>query len=317
MGNAKKFEKIVVLGTGGTIAGRAGQAQDHVGYVAGELPVQAVLASVEGVSDILGPIELISEQVAQLDSKDMDAQTWYALALRVRHWAGQPGVGAVLITHGTDTLEETAWFLSQTCALDCPVVLVSAMRPATALAPDGPQNFRDALVVALDARSQGVLAVSAGAVHAARHVRKAHPYRLEAFDSGEAGVLGWIEAGQVRWQHPAVTDAKTDFVLPQPAQWPWVEVLTSHAMAQAASVDALVAAGVRGLVVAATGNGTVHAQWQQALQRARQQGVSVWITTRCAQGQVVRPSIEDCDWGVFSDLPPLKARISLMLTLMR
>ena len=317
MANAKKIEKIVVLGTGGTIAGQAGQAQDHVGYVAGELSVQAVLASVAGVADILGSVDLISEQVAQLDSKDMDAETWHALAMRVRHWAGQPGVGAVLVTHGTDTLEETAWFLAQTCAVDCPVVLVSAMRPASALAPDGPQNLRDALVVALDPRSQGVLAVSAGAVHAARHVRKEHPYRLDAFASGEAGALGWIEAGQVRWQHPAVTDVPVNMDLRPPAQWPWVEVLTSHAMAQASTVDALVAAGVRGLVVAATGNGTVHAQWQQALLRARQKGVSIWISTRCAQGQLVCPSIEDCDWGVFSDLPPLKARISLMLTLMR
>lgn len=317
MANAKKIEKIVVLGTGGTIAGQAGQAQDHVGYVAGELSVQAVLASVAGVADILGSVDLISEQVAQLDSKDMDAETWHALAMRVRHWAGQSGVGAVLVTHGTDTLEETAWFLAQTCAVDCPVVLVSAMRPASALAPDGPQNLRDALVVALDPCSQGVLAVSAGAVHAARHVRKAHPYRLEAFDSGDAGVLGWIEAGQVRWQHRAVTDVQGNMDLRPPAQWPWVEVLTSHAMAQASTVDALVAAGVRGLVIAATGNGTVHVQWEQALRRARQQGVSVWLTTRCAQGQVVRPSSEACEWGVFCDLPPLKARISLMLALMR
>lgn len=316
MANAKKIEKIVVLGTGGTIAGQAGQAQDHVGYVAGELSVQAVLASVAGVADILGSVDLISEQVAQLDSKDMDAETWHALAMRVRHWTGQSGVGAVLVTHGTDTLEETAWFLAQTCAVDCPVVLVSAMRPASALAPDGPQNLRDALVVALDPRSQGVLAVSAGAVHAARHVRKEHPYRVDAFASGEAGALGWIEAGQVRWQHPAVTDVPVNMDLRPPAQWPWVEVLTSHAMAQGSTVDALVAAGVRGLVIAATGNGTVHAQWQRALLRASQKGVSVWISTRCAQGQVVRPSSEACEWGVFCDLPPLKARISLMLDLM-
>ena len=315
--NAKKFEKIVVLGTGGTIAGQASQAQDHVGYVAGELSIQAVLASVAGVSDILGPVALVSEQVAQLDSKDMDAHAWHALVLRVRHWAAQPGVGAVLITHGTDTLEETAWWLAQTCAVDCPVVLVSAMRPASALSPDGPQNLRDALVVALDAGSQGVLAVSAGAVHAARHVHKAHPYRVDAFSSGEAGVLGWVEAGKVRWQHRAGGYTSTHQDLPTPDQWPWVEVLTSHATANAASVDALVAAGVRGLVVAATGNGTVHVQWEQALVRARAKGVAVWISTRCEQGQVVRPQSETCAWGVFTDLPALKARISLMLELMK
>lgn len=315
--DAKKIEKIVVLGTGGTIAGQARLAHDHVGYVAGELSVQAVLASVDGVADILGPVALISEQVAQLDSKDMDAVTWHALALRVRHWAAQPGVGAVLITHGTDTLEETAWFLAQTCRVDCPVVLVSAMRPASAFSPDGPQNLRDALVVALDAGSRGVLAVSAGAVHAARHVRKVHPYRIDAFSSGEAGVLGWVESGRVRWQHAAGPCTGLRQELPAPDQWPWVEVLTGHAMAQASSVNALLAAGVRGLVVAATGNGTVHAQWEQALFQAQKKGVRVWITTRCEQGQVVvRPGAETCPWGEFTDLPPLKARISLMLALM-
>lgn len=316
MSMAKKFEKIVVLGTGGTIAGQASTAQDHVGYVAGALDVQTVLASVAGVSEILGTVQLLSEPIAQIDSKDMDALTWYALSMRVRHWAAQPGVGAIVITHGTDTLEETAWFLAQTCALPCPVVLVSAMRPASALSPDGPQNLRDALVVALDARSQGVLAVSAGAVHAARHVRKAHPYRVDAFDSGDAGVLGWVQAGQVRWQHPAPSALEADQNLPPPELWPWVEVLTSHAMAQAASVDALVAAGVRGLVVAATGNGTVHVQWEQALQRACDHGVKVWISTRCEQGPVVRSPSEVCAWGVYTDLPPMKARIGLMLSLM-
>lgn len=316
MSMAKKCEKIVVLGTGGTIAGQASTAQDNVGYVAGALDVQTVLASVAGVSEILGTVQLLSEHIAQIDSKDMDACTWHALAMRVRHWAAQPGVDAIVITHGTDTLEETAWFLAQTCALSCPVVLVSAMRPASALSPDGPQNLRDALVVALDARSQGVLAVSAGAVHAARHVRKAHPYRVDAFDSGDTGVLGWVEAGQVRWQHAASSALEVDLNLPPPELWPWVEVLTSHAMAQAASVDALVAAGVQGLVVAATGNGTVHVQWEQALQRARDHGVKVWISTRCEQGPVVRPSSEVCAWGVYTDLPPMKARIGLMLSLM-
>lgn len=317
MSVAKKFEKIVVLGTGGTIAGQARSAQDNVGYVAGELSVQDVLASVPGVSDVLGSVQLLSEQVAQLDSKDMDAHTWYALVVRVAHWAAQPGVGAIVITHGTDTLEETAWFLAQTCAVACPVVLASAMRPASALSPDGPQNLRDALVVALDERSHGVLAVCAGAVHAARHVRKAHPYRLDAFSSGDAGVLGWVEAGQVRWQQAQSASTVASQALSAPDQWPWVEVVTSHAMAQASSIDALVAAGVRGLVVAATGNGTVHVQWMQALQHARARGVTVWISTRCEQGQVVRPPSEACAWGTFTDMPPLKARISLMLALMR
>ena len=226
-------------------------------------------------------------------------------------------MGGIVITHGTDTLEESAWFLQQVLHTRKPVVLTCAMRPATALAPDGPQNLLDALAVVRDPEAQGVLAVCAGRIHSARAVQKVHPYRLDAFSSGDAGPLGWVEQARVRWAGPCPAGephphAQRALTLAT-AEWPWVEVLHSHAGADARQVRALVAAGVQGCVVAGTGNGTVHQDVLAALNDAQAQGVAVRLISRCALGQVV---------GQATVLPlgPLglnayKARIQLMLDL--
>jgi L-asparaginase len=256
--------------------------------------------------------------MAQLDSKDMDHATWQTLARRCVHWLSQPDVGGLVITHGTDTLEETAWFLQEVLETNKPVVLTCAMRPATALAPDGPQNLHDALLIVRDPMAKGVLVVCAGTIHRAREVQKVHPYRLDAFSSGDAGPCGWLEDGKLRWTsassalmaHPNASQA---MALPVD-QWPWVAVLLSHASADARYVRALVDAGVHGLVVAGTGNGTVHHSLLSALVEAQEQGVTLRLTTRCAEGQIVGEP------AVLQTAPPglnaYKARVSLMLDLM-
>lgn len=318
MGNAKKIQKVVVLGTGGTIAGTSSSASDHTAYTAGQLGVQHLLDAVPGLSDSLQGAALTCEQVAQLDSKDMDHATWQALAQRCTHWLAQPDVVGVVITHGTDTLEETAWFLQQVLHTTKPVVLTCAMRPATALAPDGPQNLLDAMAVVLDPMARGVLAVCAGRIHSARDVQKIHPYRLDAFSSGDTGPRGWVEQGAVRWADPGgwpVVYVHAHLALSLPAaDWPWVAVLHSHAGADGRHVDALVAAGVKGLVVAGTGNGTVHHSLLSALLKAQSQGVAVRLTSRCAEGQLVgRPAaLQAAPRG----LQACKARVSLLLDLM-
>ena len=319
MFEAKKIEKIVVLGTGGTIAGTAASASDHTAYTAGQLGVQHLLDAVPGLNDTLQGAALVGEQVAQLDSKDMDHATWQTLVLRCSHWLAQPDVGGIVITHGTDTLEETAWFLQQVLHTTKPVVLTCAMRPATALAPDGPQNLLDAMAVVLDPMARGVLVVCAGRIHSARVVQKVHPYRLDAFSSGDAGPSGWVEQGRVRWSGPCHAPEPHAHALQALAQavadWPWVVVLQSHAGADTRQVRALVAAGVKGLVVAGTGNGTVHQNLQNALADAQAQGVFVRLTTRCAEGQIVGQSaaLQTAPLG----LNVYKARISLMLDLMK
>ena len=320
MVDVKKLQQWVVLGTGGTIAGTAASAADHTGYSAAQLGVARLLEGVSGLQDALQGDALVCEQVAQLDSKDMDHATWQALALRCRHFLAQPDVGGIVITHGTDTLEETAWFLQLVLDTTKPVVLTCAMRPATALMADGPQNLVDALAAVRDPMACGVLVVCAGRIHSALDVQKVHPYRLDAFSSGDAGPQGWVEQGRVRWAgsnhllqmrlHDHARQA-----LEQPASdWPWVEVLHSHAGADARHVRALVAAGVKGLVVAGTGNGTVHQSLLAALAEAQTRGVTVCLTTRCPEGQIVGDcaSLPTAPGG----LNGYKARVSLMLDLM-
>ena len=318
MVNEKKSQQWVVLGTGGTIAGTAASASDHTGYTAGQLGVQALLEAVPGLQQGLQGDALVCEQVAQLDSKDMDHATWQALARRCTHWLTQPEVGGIVITHGTDTLEETAWFLQLVLTAHKPVVLTCAMRPATALMADGPQNLLDALAVVREPMARGVLAVCAGRIHGAREVQKVHPYRLDAFSSGDFGTRGWVEQGAVRWADPGewpAAHAHAQQVLTKAAtDWPWVEIVHSHAGADARLVQGLVAAGVRGLVVAGTGNGTVHQQLLTALTDAQAQGVAVRLVSRCAEGQIVgQPvALQTAPRG----LNAYKARISLMLDLM-
>ena len=310
---------IVILGTGGTIAGTSSQAGDNVGYTAAQRSVADLLAAVPvlaastAVADSPGAA-IEAEQVAQLDSKDMDNATWQHLAQRVHHHLARPGVQGIVITHGTDTLEETAWLLQRVLAPAKPVVLVAAMRPATALAADGPQNLVDAVAVARTPGAQGVLAVLAGRVHAAGAVRKVHTYRPDAFDSGDGGPLGVVEEGVLRrfadW--PTAGAALGLLLLASnPAGWPWVEIITSHGGARPDVVRALCAAGVQGLVVAATGNGTVHQGLQGALDEAQLAGLPVWRCTRCAGGVLV-----GADAGPAAAMSPWQARIELMLNLL-
>lgn len=309
--------KIVVLGTGGTIAGRAESAGDNIGYTAAQLGVSELL---ETIASLRGQ-PLVAEQVAQLDSKDMDFATWVSLAQRCAHWLAQQDVQGIVITHGTDTLEETAYFLHSVLHAAKPVVLACAMRPATALAPDGPQNLADAVAVAVTPGVSGVLAVCAGTVHCARDVQKVHPYRLDAFDSGEAGPLGFVEEGVFRRVHevpnrPEALVNEADDAIERIANRPWprVEIVMNYAGATGATVDALVRDGVQGLVLACTGNGTLHRSLEGALHRAQAAGVRIVRSTRCTLGRVL-PKPGDA-WPDAGGLSPVKARIALMLALL-
>jgi L-asparaginase len=312
-------QKIVILGTGGTIAGISAQAGDNIGYVAAQVGVQQLIAAVPGLEQAARG-SLVAEQVAQLDSKDMDGEVWRVLALRCAHHLADPEVRGVVITHGTDTLEETAWFLHEVVDASAkPVVLTCAMRPATALAADGPQNLLDAVAVAAASGACGVLAVASGEIHTARRVQKVHPYRVHALSSGEAGPLGWVEEGGVRlaqnWPLSPTGGAQAAIKnIAVGASWPRVEIVISHAGATGSLADALVRDGVHGLVVACTGNGTIHHALEAALLRAQQAGVRVVRSTRCPEGQVLpKPgdALPDSE-----GLSPLKARISLMLDLL-
>jgi len=310
-------QNIVILGTGGTIAGRAASASDNIGYTAAQVGVEELLAAIPALAQA-GSV--LTEQVAQVDSKDMTFAVWAKLAGRVSHYLAQPDVQGIVITHGTDTLEETAFFLQALLAPAKPVVLTCAMRPATALVPDGPQNLLDAMAVARHAEAQGVVAVCAGVIHGAADVQKVHTYKLDPFSSGDAGPIGYVEEGQLRllrnWPQAqaarAQAAAKTIAGLAGTA--PRVEIIMNHAGAGGAIVQALQAQGVQGLVVAGTGNGSLHHELQAALLRAQADGVRVIRASRCAAGRVLptpADAIPDSE-----GLSPVKARVSLILQLL-
>ncbi|MEO8152294.1 MAG: asparaginase [Rhizobacter sp.] len=303
---------IVVLGTGGTIAGTSAIAGDDIGYAAAQIGVAQLVQAVPALAAV--PLEC--EQVAQIDSKDMGFAVWRALALRVSHHLVRPEVAGIVVTHGTDTLEESAYFLQRVLAPGKPVVLTAAMRPATSPQADGPQNLLDAVVVAGHAGVQGVVAVLDGHVHLAQDVRKTHTYRVDAFTSGDAGPMGVIANGQVRVLRSRPPDIALGVsVLPADgAAWPRVEIVHSHAGADGAAVRALCAAGARGLVVAATGNGTVHRDLEAALLEAQASGVGVLRSSHCPGGRVMARA--DDVLPSAGDLTPVKARIELMLGLM-
>lgn len=322
MVNANQARRLVVLGTGGTIAGRATRANDNVGYVAGQVSVSDLVAMVPALSAC--PLDV--EQVAQINSKDMTLGVWQALAARVAAHLDRPEVAGIVITHGTDTIEETAFLLQTLLKPAKPVVLTCAMRPATALVPDGPQNLSDAVAVALHPQARGVVVVCAGRIHGALDVAKVHPYRTDPFDSGDAGALGCVEEAQLRLFRPwpqaveeGIFDATALQRLLGAAALPRVELIFSHANADGELVRALLghtspAGALRGIVVAGTGNGTVHDDLLAALRDARANGVEVVVASRCAQGRVVPHAGQPLPDS--AGLSPLKARLALALRLL-
>jgi L-asparaginase len=324
--NTRSKTTVMVLGTGGTIAGRASSASDNMGYKAGEVPVSELLG------DVLMPagVQVQAQQVAQIDSKDMGPAVWRPLLAAVRDALSKPSVCGVVVTHGTDTLEETAYLLQRVLNPAKPVVLVSAMRPATATLRDGPQNLQDGLQLAALPGARGVVAMCMGQVHSGLDVRKVHNHNVAAFDSGDAGCVGELREGRwTQWrpwpQLPITPEGLMDKLMSsQP--WPRVEWVTSHGgqdgfvvrallgALQAAVAQGDMAAKLQGLVVAGTGNGTVHQDLEAALMEAQAAGVHVRRTTRVARGSVIDAGRNGFE---VSRLPPAKARLALMLDLLQ
>jgi len=301
---------IAVIGTGGTIAGCAQRPDDTLHYQAAVLPVQDVLAGLAAPPGFA----VEAQQLAQIDSKDVSEAHWRALLQAVQRQLERPWVHGVIVTHGTDTLEESAWLLQTVLQPAKPVLLVGAMRPSTAWLRDGAQNLSDALLLAATPGVRGVLVPCAGQVYAGHEVRKVHPHRLDAFGAGQAGALAalaeghlqrwrpwpgecwperWPECGSAAATQPRAASANRQPMLWQrllaaPA-WPRVEWISSHGAQTGALVRALLSQRaqsdgsdepLRGLVVAGTGNATVHVALAQALRQAVAVGVVVWRCSR-------------------------------------
>ena len=309
--------RIAVLATGGTIAGSAADAAQTSGYQAGVVGVDRLLAAVPALSQVA---RIEAEQVASIDSKDLDVALWTTLGARIAELAEREDIDGIVITHGTDTLEETAYALHLTVKTDKPVVLTAAMRPSSALSADGPLNLLGAVTVAGSqaARGLGVLVAFNNRIHCARDVVKTSTYAVDAFHSPEIGALGWVQDGRVEFQRAALRPHTSATPFVPGASWPNVEVVASYAGASRTAVDALVAAGVRGIVVAGTGNGSIHATVQAALGEARADGVAVVRASRVGSGHVMRNGAAPDDALGFvsaGTLNPYKARVLLMLAL--
>jgi L-asparaginase len=303
---------VLVLGTGGTIAGIAPDPAQAARYTAAQLGVQQLVDAVPALRDV----PLRAEQLAQIDSKDMAPSIWTALARRIAAAMVDAGIAGIVVTHGTDTLEETATLLARLFgAAAKPVVLTAAMRPANAPDADGPGNLADAVAVARSGVS-GVFAVMHGRVWDAARVRKLHTQRLDAFGSAQARPRGRVEQGRLVFESqpalPAERRIDVQALPEQDADWPRVEIVTSHAGADGRLVDLLVADGVRGLVLAGTGQGTLHRALEAALHRATAAGVRVVVASRVGQG-VVAPR---GPWPTGGERSPAQARVALMLDLL-
>jgi L-asparaginase len=318
--SASTLPRVAVLATGGTIAGAAPDATNTSGYQAGVVGVGQLLAAVPSLATVAN---VQAEQVASVDSKDMTLALWTTLAQRVNDLLRSDTVDGIVITHGTDTLEETAYLLHLTVKSDKPVVLTAAMRPSSALSADGPLNLLNAVTVAgnAQAKGQGVLVAFNNRIHSARDVVKTSTYAVDAFQSPEIGALGWVQDGRVEFQrrvvrpHTTATPFSIDSI---GAGWPVVEIIASYAGASRIAVDALVAAGVRGIVVAGTGNGSIHASVQTALADAAAKGVAIVRSSRVGSGHVMRNGAASDDALGFvtaGALNPYKARVLLMLAL--
>ena len=312
--------RVHIIATGGTIAGTAGDASATVGYKAGELTVDQLIGSVPGLKDLA---ELTGEQLCNIDSKDMQESIWLRLAKHVSEAAARKDVDGIVITHGTDTLEETAFFLQLALNTDKPVVLTGAMRPATAISADGPMNIWQSVRVASDkkATGRGVLVVMNGQIHSATSVTKTDINALEAFRSPGKGPAGVIVSNTVFW-HKDNTNVlscknKCKFSTEGLSRLPKVRIIYGHVgcdddlFVRAALTD-----GAKGLVYAACGNGSVPENLKEIFESVIASGVPVVIATRCGEGIVMLPKPMTKDGFIASGpLNPQKAKILLQLAL--
>lgn len=309
---------IVILATGGTIAGSAASNTATTGYHAGDLGVDSLINSVPAVKDYAN---ISGKQFCNIDSKDMTSNIWLKLANEINSILAQKNVDGIVITHGTDTLEETAYFLNLVVKSKKPVVLVGSMRPATAISPDGPMNLLDAVRVASSkqAINKGVLVVMNDEINAARDVTKTNTLSTSTFKSPELGVLGYVEAGNTTFYRNSTrrNTINSEFSLKNITELPKVVIIYGHADGENELINAAISANVKGIIYAGTGNGSVHKYDEAALKKATQRNIIVVRSSHVGNGAVINAeqSYIDNHFLNAGTLNPQKARILLQLAL--
>ena len=306
---------LALIGTGGTIAGAASAASVSTDYQPASLSLAAV---VDTVPELRRRYAIEVTQPMQLASYDVRPDHWLDLHAAVMQAVHNPDVLGIVVTHGTDTLEETATFLHLSVDSDKPIVVVGAMRPATAYSADGPANLLDACSVAAcpGARGRGTLVVMNGRIHSGLWVGKRHVSSVEAFDSPLAGAVGEVADQAVQWFR-APGRAPT-VAWQTPTTWPRVDMVVAYAGVDDTALRAFVAAGAQGIVHAGFGNANTPTAYRALIQSLPAQGVLVARCARFITGSVTRASVyADAQHGILTagPLPPHKVRIVMLLGL--
>jgi len=316
-----KKPKVVIIATGGTIAGSAA-SQTSAGYQSGAVGVDILIQAVPELKDLA---DVTGEQVASIGSQDMNDEVWLKLANKVNEVLAKPDVAGVAITHGTDTMEETSYFLNLVVKSDKPVVLTGSMRPSTAMSADGPLNIYNAVAIAADptARGRGVLVAVDDDIHSGHDIIKTHTTDVRTMSSGEAGLVGASLFGKNTWYRTptAVNTSKSEFsIAGVKAPMPRVDIIYAHANMSPDIITSAVANGAKGLVIAGVGDGNMTSPAVDALKAAVAKGVVVVRSSR-TNGGIIRRNIElnDDQLGTVAsmELNPAKARVLLQLALLK
>ncbi|MDQ5984849.1 MAG: L-asparaginase [Syntrophus sp. SKADARSKE-3] len=314
-----KLPNVMILATGGTIAGTGATSTTTVGYSAAKVGIEQLIAAVPELRKVAN---IKGEQVFQVDSKNMDNEYWLKLAKRINTLLAQKDVDGIVITHGTDTLEETAYFLDLVVKSRKPVVVVGAMRPSTALSADGPINLYNAVVLAgcREAIGKGVLVALNDQINAAREVTKTNTSTLDTFKTPELGLLGYIQDSKPTFYRQSTRKhtADTEFDVMLIDALPQVDIVYGYANVNRIAVDAFIAAGAKGIIYAGVGNGSLANSVKSALVEARRQGAVIVRSSRGGQGIIARngeANDDELDFVVSDTLNPQKARILLMMAL--
>ena len=311
---AKKLPHVLVLATGGTIAGKASGISE-IGYTAGEVTGKDLIAAAPGIEKLA---TLSTDQISNIGSQDMNDEVWLKLQARIKKAFESKEADGIVITHGTDTLEETAFFLEQVLPTEKPVVIVGSMRPSTAVSADGPGNLEEAVKVAAnpDSQGRGVLVVMNDVIHETRDVTKTATTALQTFKSPNAGPIGYVDLESVRFMHPPETYPRPRFKVPAKAPMPRVDIIYSHSNMTADLIDASVKGGAKGIVLAGVGDGNTSKAALDALHEAAKTGVLVVRSSHVGMGFTNRNAeINDDKMGFAAslDLNPQKSRILLQL----
>lgn len=303
--------QVTILATGGTIAGSSASNTDTTDYKAGELGVDTLIRAVPELAEIA---DVKGEQIANIISDDVDDKILLLLSRRCNELLNSGGQQGVVITHGTDTLEETAFFLDMTVKSERPVVLVGAMRPATAVSADGPMNLLEAVALAAHkgAERRGVMAVLNDRIASGFYVTKTNSTTNDTFKAYEQGYLGVFTSGQPRFFfEPAYPMQKMYFDVSKLESLPRVEIIYMYSGMDAKSFELAMENGAEGIVIASAGNGGLAAPLKEAVQAATAKGYPVVLSTRTGAGYV-----SSKDYAISAGfLNPQKARLLLQLAL--